>query len=399
MKIMYINTLYSPNIGGGAEITLQLLVEGIKGLGHEVVVVTTGDAPGIVEDLVNGVRVLRVGIANVYWQYNNQKPPAWKRGIWHLRDIYNLTMGNLVEEIVRREQPDVVSCHNLAGFSASAWVAIEQAGVLIIQVLHDSYNLCPGSNMFKDGHACERQCMQCKAFRLFTPLISKKVNAVVGVSQFILDKHLEHGLFKEAKIKTAIHNTRAIIPQIKSFENKKWDKVRFGFIGTLTPAKGIELLLDVFTNLALPNAELWIAGKGYPEYEQQLKRSESSSVRFLGYSKPEDFFSKIDVLVVPSIWQEPLGMVVPEAFAYGIPVIGSRRGGIPEMVQNGVNGFLFEPDHAEELAGIIKQLAGNPDEIERMKPLALTTAAPFMNVIGWLKKYEILLQKVLRLNE
>ena len=190
----YINTLYSPFIGGGAEITLQSLVEGMKRLGHEVVVLTTGDEPGIVEDIVNEVRVLRVGIANVYWQYTNQKPPAWKRGVWHLLDSYNLRMASAVKKVISREQPDVISCHNLTGFSASAWTAIEQSRVPLIQVLHDLYHLCPTTNMFK-GHSCQRQCLKCKAFRIFTPLLSNKVNAVVGVSQFILDRHIAYGRY------------------------------------------------------------------------------------------------------------------------------------------------------------------------------------------------------------
>jgi glycosyltransferase involved in cell wall biosynthesis len=396
MKILYINTLYSPYIGGGAEITLQTLVEGIQSLGHEVVVITTGDTPGIVEDNINGVRVLRVNIANVYWQYNNKKPPVWKRGLWHLLDSYNLRMGRVLKEVISLEQPDVINCHNLAGFSASAWAAIEQSGVPLIQVLHDSYNLCPKSTMFRNGHSCLTQCLGCKTARMFTPLISNKVNAVVGVSQFILDKHLSYGLFKKAKIKRAIHNARAISQAVMPYKNKELNKIKFGFIGTLTPAKGIELLLDVYTDLALPNTELWIAGKGYNEYEQQLMQSASPNVHFMGYVKSEEFYPKIDVLIVPSIWQEPLGMIIPEAFAYGIPVIASNRGGIPEMIQEGLNGFLFEPDHQQELAEKIKYFVERPDEIGRMGSFASESARPFLDVNGWIEKYETLYKEIIK---
>jgi glycosyltransferase involved in cell wall biosynthesis len=64
---------------------------------------------------------------------------------------------------------------------------------------------------------------------------------------------------------------------------------------------------------------------------------------------PIEFLRPLAFLVVPSLWDEPMGRVVPEAFSVGTPVLGARRGGIPEMVTPGVNGALFEPDRPKEL--------------------------------------------------
>ena len=397
MKILYINTFYAPNVGGGAEITLQTLVNGVRARGHEVVVLTTGPAAGVHEDLVAGVRVIRVGLKNIYWPLNVRQSPGWKRFLWHLGDIYNLAMGKWVERIVRQEKPDVVSCHNLSGFSAATWKVVKRTGTPLVQVLHDLYNICPNSSMFRDGHACSKQCFRCKAFRLFHPHLSESVDAVVGVSNFILERHLQYGYFSKAKIRIAIHNARNMhLPQIDREPLDSNKNVKFGFIGNISPIKGIEMLLQCFTGLKLQNAELYIAGKGKQNYVASLQRSYKSynNIRFLGYTEPGKFFPEIDVLIVPSLWEEALGMVVPEAFAYGVPVIGSRRGGIPEMIKDGSNGFIFDPDKPGKLLELLNLFIENREIIEKMRPVAQKSALPFLDMDKWTDRYTSLYEKI-----
>jgi glycosyltransferase involved in cell wall biosynthesis len=208
MKILYINILYAPYLYGGAERTLQTLAEGMVVRGHDVTVLTTGPDSGLHEDSINGVRVLRAGMRNLFWHAVRNKPPAWKRSLWHLVDMYNPLMRRLVSDVVCHVKPDVVSLHNLPGFSVSAWDAIYQEGVPMVQVLHDQYLLCPRCTMFRDDHVCERQCLSCRTMRYFHPRLSKKVNAVVGISRFILDHHIQHGYFCESSIMRIIHNVR-----------------------------------------------------------------------------------------------------------------------------------------------------------------------------------------------
>lgn len=394
MKILFINTLYAPHIGGGAELILQAHVEGLQKRGHEVTVLTAGSEPGLTEDEVNGVRVLRAGLRNIYWHHRSDRPAWWQRTLWHLRDSYNPAMAKVVGDLVRREQPEVVVCHNLAGWSAATWGAVKRSGAPLVQVLHDVYSLCPNSNMFSAGHACASQCGRCKAFRLFHRYLSEHVDAVVGVSRFVLDRHLQYGYFRNARVRRAIHNARDMSPQLRVGSASLEGNVRFGFIGTLSPVKGVDLLLETFSRLNLPNAELWIAGTGKREYSETLRRYESSRVRFLGYSKPGNFFSSIDVLVVPSLWHDTLPGVVFEALAHGVPVLGSMRGGIPEMIEDGTNGFLFDPEDPQQLSELLKRLAENPGEIEVMRPKVIGGARPYIDVGGWLDQYEDLYAEV-----
>jgi glycosyltransferase involved in cell wall biosynthesis len=74
-----------------------------------------------------------------------------------------------------------------------------------------------------------------------------------------------------------------------------------------------------------------------------LRDQAPKNVRFLGFVNPDEVYRNVDVVVVPSLWEEPLGMIVPEAYMHGVPVIVSRRGGLPEMVEEGRTGLTYEP--------------------------------------------------------
>lgn len=92
-------------------------------------------------------------------------------------------------------------------------------------------------------------------------------------------------------------------------------------------------------------------------------------------------------MVVPSLWNEPLGMVVAEALAFSKPVIGSRRRGVPEMIRHGENGLLFEPDRPGELVEALRQLAGDATLRVRMGRAAQISAQPFLDRDGWIERY------------
>ncbi len=360
---------------------------------------TTGPNAGLSEETINGIRVIRAGLANVYWHFCNSKIPTWKRAIWHLNDIYNSAMARVLEKIVLSEQPDIVNCHNLSGWSAASWGAIKKTGTPIVHVLHDLYLLCPNSNMFNKGHSCSRQCLRCRCFRLFHSKLSEAVDAVVGVSQYVLNRHLESGYFGSARIKKAILNARDLssLSLIKPIKSN--DKICFGFIGTLTPAKGIELLLKTFIEMNLADTVLFIAGIGKSEYQETLQQKfDRPNIHFIGYVRPEEFYPLIDVLVVPSIWNEALGMVIPEAFAFGVPVIGSRRGGIPEMIVNGNCGLLIDPDLPDELKAAMIRMAVDADLRSSASRKARNAAAYFLDMDRFLSSYEELFRDLCKIS-
>ncbi|VXC77259.1 Glycosyl transferase group 1 [Burkholderia sp. 8Y] len=392
MKIAFVSGLYPPAVIGGGEIVLQTLVEGIHSQGHEVLVLTTKEDGETDRSWLNGVPVIRVPIKNVYWHGRRERPGPLKRALWHAVDSSNIAMMSVAREILQQERPDVLNVHATEGWSAGVLKVGKSLGIPTVQVLHSSNFLCPNSNMFRNGHSCKTRCVSCAILRIRHRSMSEHADAVIGVSRFILDKHLSRGYFSKAKHQVAIHNARDL-PIDSIVRTTKTDaepdrRLRFGFIGTLTAAKGIELLIQEFLSLGDCPAELLVAGTGKPEYEARLmSRYANSRIRFLGYKKQTDFLPNVDVLVVPSLCDEALGMVVAEAFAFGIPVIASRRGGIPEMVDDGANGCLFEPDRSGELTTTMASFINGERDFTSMSRSAKASAHKYLDVESWVEMH------------
>lgn len=391
MKILFLNTLSDQNIAGGAERTLWTLIGGMRDAGHECVLLATSQHMGLNPTSLNGVKVWHAGINNVYWPYQKTYPAWYWRMIWHALDSYNPWMQGYIKKVLTIENPDVVSVHNLAAWSVASWRTLSCYHIPIVQVLHDHYLICPKSSLHRNGHNCGRQCLDCRLLRLPHTVLSNKVQAVVGISHYILNAHQKFGYFKNVSTQLIIHNVRSrqilgLTEQTGSYTHKG---VRFGFIGRLDPTKGVEVMIQAFLAAYLPDAELWIAGVGKTDYESQLHNiTTDKRIRFLGYTRPCDFYPKIDVAIAPSLWPEPLGMVVAEAFAFGKPVIGSRRGGIPEMIRDGENGLLFDPDVPFELVAAMQNISGNALLLEYLKKNALHSGRLFTDVETWIKHYE-----------
>lgn len=384
MKILFIHTFYSPDIVGGAEVVLQSLAEGAKSRGIDVAILTTTDKPGLHQDEVNGIRVWRVGLRNLYWPKYNEQPSTIQRRLWHIVDIYNPWMTRFVQMVISLERPTVASVHNLPGFSLSAWSALKQASIPIVQVLHDHYLLCPKNTMYKNQQNCINQCFPCKLMRLPHKSMSQHVSGVVGVSDYILSRHLDAGYFQGVMNRRVIYNTRTTQEIGLSLrQERKMDSncpLRFGFIGALQPVKGIELLLRTYTEHAFSRSDLWVAGSGETGYVEKLKRiAEGHPIHFLGRVTPAEFYSKVDVVIVPSLWNEPLGMVVMEAIIYGKVVIAANSGGIPEMIIDGENGLLFNPEKPNELFDVMARLSKNPDLHEHLAEGTASCRARFMD--------------------
>ena len=110
--------------------------------------------------------------------------------------------------------------------------------------------------------------------------------------------------------------------------------VRLGVLGRISPEKGIEVLLDELLSDSSLEWSLSIGGTGDAAYLAELKACYSDPrIRFLGHVVPAAFLQSIDILVVPSKWNEPFGRVTVEAYSYGVPVVGANTGGIPEVIE------------------------------------------------------------------
>jgi len=122
----------------------------------------------------------------------------------------------------------------------------------------------------------------------------------------------------------------------------------------LSYEKGINTLLEVFA--AFPDLRLKVVGAGPKENE--LKRKEYKNVEFLGFKSGRELYDLVRnarFVCVPSEWYENNPMTVVEAYSMGVPVIGARIGGIPEIVEEGITGFLFDSGNKESLIDTLRK--------------------------------------------
>lgn len=397
MKVLYITSLYSPYIIGGAEISIQILVEAMHKKGHEVVVLSTCDKNGLHEDTVNGIKVYRAGIKNKYWHYEKVKHSAFDKLFWHLKDTYNKEMQVYLKEVLDVEKPDIVSCHNITGWSVAIWDTIKKYQIPMVQVLHDFYLLCINSNMFKSGDQCKKQCIECRTMRYLHRKKSAQVDAVVGISQYMLNKISEVGYFKNS-LKVVIANSR-VIPKLSVMDRKnKGYAIIFGFIGTLAPNKGVQWLIEQFKKIDSKNISLKIAGRGDSIYEKSLQAmaQDDDRISFLGYTKSEEFYSQIDVLIVPSLWDEPLGMVAIEACARHIPVITTATGGLKEIITDGYNGLHCNTTDLDSLFIAISKIVNDEILLKELRHNARKSVMSFLDLKRLTREYETVYKHIIK---
>ena len=377
MKVLLINSSYPPNAAAGAEAVVRTLASGLQSRGHEVVVVTTQPRGARTIGQVDEVRVHYVPVSNVYRPFNGGKPIGLSKAFFHIMDSYNLIMMRKIGRIFDEERPDVVNVHNLAGFSTSVISGAAERRLPIVHTLHDQYLLCFRCTMFRDGRNCTRQCTECRICAVPRRSATDQVNAVIGVSRFILDRHIAAGYFRKAATRVvynAVLTNEHVSPQV----GRETRCLRFGFLGQLRATKGVHLLVDAFVSAQLSGTELWIAGKGDEAYELEVRGrvSQFCGIRWLGFVSPSELLSEVDVLVVPSLWKDTAQLVILEAYRFGIPVLGANRGGIPEFVHK-ETGWIFEPEDARDFRRALTRCCEERERLPKMGQAARSYAASF----------------------
>ncbi|MBY0427678.1 MAG: glycosyltransferase family 4 protein [Alphaproteobacteria bacterium] len=361
MKCCIISTLYPPNIVGGAEKVAEKLATELVKSGHDVTAITLHGSSETKNEMRDGVNVYYLPIDNIYWPFHiSAKPSPVKRLLWHLIDMWNFKAAQRVGKIFDKAKPDILYCHNLTGFSVAVWAEAKKRGIKIVHTLHDYSLLCPRGTLMKHGKMCQTRCAACAGLSVSKYVASHMVDDVVGVSRFVASQHMQRGYFKNAK-QSVIYNSCELPVPIDAHNHMSNGTFTFGFIGRVEQEKGIDVLLEATTQLPNNNWRLLVAGRGLDAYVEGLKiKYPNSNIEWLGFVEPNHFYTKIDVLIVPSIWPEPFPLVIAEASARNIPVIISDMGGMPEYLNMGVHGVCVSAGDVSRLAHEMRDaLAGS----------------------------------------
>lgn len=359
MKILLVNTLYDPYRVGGAEISVQSLAENLVKEGLQVAVLTLGEKEEKV--LINGVQVWRLKLQNKYWPFNSSKRTSFQKLIWHYRDRYNEAYTQKILTVLDAFSPDLVHTNNVLGFSVALWDLAHRRKIRVVHTLRDYYLQCVKTTRFKKSASCSKQCWECHFLSGIKKKSSQKVDAVVGISNSILLRHTNDDYFANAYKKIIYNGFKITKSRKKEFPKfNKGSHLRFGYIGQINAAKGVYLLIESFGKLAnYNNWDLTIAGNVDEIVQREFTAMlPEGRIRFVGYVKKETFFEQINVLVVPSIWEEPFGRVIVEALIDNVLVLGSRKGGMKEILQS-QESFTFNPS-IKELYSLLERIVNNP---------------------------------------
>lgn len=397
MKILLTSSLYAtpqaPKLVGGAEIFARRFAESLQDNGDSVEVIRAASGPDQPVEECNGINIHSAPVRNVYYPFTEQKNVAI-RSMWHAIEDWQ-GAAPLVSERILAFKPDVLHSNNLSGLTTAIWKAAAEHRIPVIHTLHDYYLVCPRCSRFAQGHSCKHTCRSCELLTVNRRRATRWLSAVVGVSQRVLDIHVDLGLFADTPVRTVIHNasTATLVPHTPTGSD---NGVTFGFIGRLTEEKGVDNLVQALAAVPPDQVRLLIAGRASDQEQQRLKAmAPGACIEFLGFVAPDEFYRQIDVVIAPSIWEDPGPLVVADAHAAGKPILGTPFGGMLEVIKHGVTGWLTEPDPASLTRSII-EIAANPKEIADISRRLADTPNKwtFSNVVcEYRKLYERLRQR------
>lgn len=367
MRILITSSLYptpgAPKVVGGAEIFVRRIAEGLLKNGDAVEVVRAASLPEQAMETSDGIDVYSAPVKNIYRPFTGQRS-APARGLWHAMEDWRGS-AELVADRIKAFRPDVLHSNNLSGLTTAVWKVAAELNVPVLHTLHDYYLTCPRCSRFSKGKACEHTCMSCRLLTINRRSATRNLRGVVGVSQRILDIHLEMGLFADTELRKVISHA-STMPVSPPSKHSPGPVLTLGFIGRLTEEKGIYNLVKALAHLPHDRVRLVIAGVADAEIQHELRAmAPKASIEFLGFVEPANFYRQIDVVVIPPIWEEPGPLVVADAQAVRKPFLGTRFGGIPEAVERGAVGWLTAPD-PKSLADSILRIVSNPEELAAM---------------------------------
>jgi len=296
------------------------------------------------------------------------------------RMLYSTSASRGMDAVLADFRPDVVHLHNIYHqLSPSVLRPVARRRVAAVMTLHDYKLACPSYQFLDHGRICEA----CLGGRFHNAVTRRCKDGSLGASAALAGELFLHTATRAyAPVRVFICPSRFIagkmaearvfpsrLRHVPHFIDTRGMAVKSSpggpalVAGRLSAEKGVDVAIRAIG--MLPDGHLEIAGTG-PE-EARLHRLADQlapgRVRFLGLvpkSEIHELMLAASVVVVPSRWYENQPMVVLEALARGVPVVGSELGGLPELVRPGMTGELVPPDDPAALAAGLRPFLANP---------------------------------------
>lgn len=383
MKILLVNTFYYPEVKGGAEYSVKKLAEALQADDNEIIVLSSGNANN--DEIIDGIKVLRRKFYSIYHSYGKVNKNVIAMLFHRILDFWNPMNRDIIIDVIRKEKPDIIHTNNIYEITPIIWKVAKENGIHTIHTIRDYYLMCFKTNLLKKNNAiCDKPNIGCRVYQCINRKFTNYVDVLTAPSNMMI-KEVENRRFFEKSQHTVVYNACEFNTESVSLNcvKKKVDNtITFVYLGGFHEHKGIDILLEAFKNLENSNARLIFAGKG--EKAQMIKEAaiKDSRIHYVGFlDEPQitELLNRCDVLVCPSLWNEPFGRVVLDAYKSGMPVIASRIGALPEIVQEGKTGILIKPGVSKELKNAMNCFLNDNEFLEKCKS----------NLLAKLTEYEI----------
>jgi glycosyltransferase involved in cell wall biosynthesis len=414
MKVVLAVHHFPPRYRGGAEQNVLGLARNLAARGDEVRVVC-------VESLREDGGVEVAGADERYQGLPVSRLRVSRAAADFAASYAHAGIGEWMERYLRRERPDIVHLHSGYLLTGAVVDAAARAGVPAVVTLHDYWFLCPRTTLLRPGRGpCDvperaAECAWCLAldkrrFRLaaVAPGAAWSLGASlarrpwarwVGIAPDGEDIHkrrvaLRGVLDKAAAVLVPTRFLRAVFVAA-GFPAKRFEWVplgvdlpplvpsprrcagpRFAYAGQLAPHKGVDDLLAAWAILAgaaaAPRLTVYGDLTADPAYARRLRAlaAANPAVEFAGpFERAQlgEVLAAADAVVVPSVWYENSSQTVMEALAAGVPVLASRIGALPELVEEGIDGLLFAPRDPMDLARAVRSVVDQPGLLQGLR--------------------------------
>jgi glycosyltransferase involved in cell wall biosynthesis len=369
MKIVVVHNTYQQP--GGEDIVFRNECELLRGAGHEVVPYQRSN-----HDASSYVSVRQLALAkNTIWASDTRKA---------FRDL------------LLQERPDVVHVHNtFVMMSPSIYWACRDAGVPVVQTLHNYRLLCPGATFFRNGKVCEdclghgvwrsvrHSCYQDSGPASAVVAAMLTTHRVLGTWSRLIDYFLAPTEFARRKFIQGGLPAEKILVKPNFVDPDPGagtgNREYAAFVGRLSPEKGTRTLLAAWAKIDT-RIPLHIVGDGplRPELEAFAQKHGLSNIVFRGrmaWKEAMEVVKGARCLMFPSeCYEGALPLTVVEAFACGTPVVASRLGAMQDLIENGSTGLHFTPGDADDLAAKAQFAWDHP---ELLAPMGVTARSVF----------------------
>lgn len=309
------------------------------------------------------------------------------------RTIYSFEARRKIERLIKDTRPDIAHIHSIHfQITPSILYSIKKAGIPIVWTIHEYGIICPHQRFYnyRNGKVCLKcrktryhnaifekcikdsyiastlGCLQAYLYKLLNTY-ERNVDIFITPSYFMREKMIEFGIRPEKL---------TYVPYVLNIEDYPYsDSLSdyFIFFGRLSQEKGLYTLLKAMKKVS--NGKLLIVGEGnLGNSLRNMAREENiRNVEFIGYQSGERLKRLIKdalFMVIPSEWYDNSPLAIYESMAMGKPVVASKIGGIPELIENGVDGFLFEAHNVDNLAQKLQYLIDNKDVLFKMSKMS-----------------------------